>query len=91
MQPLKKRYNAAVQVQEDLIQANKTEEQIEMESYQTRLELLREFNLDEQALTAEHNAKIKDLNMLALATSGGACYKFRACLQSRWLAIIKRQ
>ncbi len=65
------RYNAAVQVQEDLIQANKTEEQIEMESYQTRLELLREFNLDEQALTAEHNAKMKDLNMLRLQQAAG--------------------
>lgn len=65
------RYNAAVQIQEDLIQANKTEEQIEMESYQTRLELLREFNLDEQALTAEHNAKMKDLNMLRLQQAAG--------------------
>lgn len=65
------RYNAAVKVQEDLIQANKTEEQIEMESYQTRLELLREFNLDEQALTAEHNAKMKDLNMLRLQQAAG--------------------
>lgn len=65
------RYNAAVKAQEDAIQAAKSEYQIEEESYQSKLELLREFNLDEEELTAQHNAKINELNMLRLQQAGG--------------------
>lgn len=63
------RLTAALAMQEDLRQAGLTDYQLEMESYNKRLELFKEFKLRKEDLEREHAEKMTMINMARLETA----------------------